>query len=199
MASRRTDASRILPFPERCAFAGRIRFPPARLAHGDVSAAREQPAPVAQPGFETQVVDGALGPDQVEGAVREIEPPHVGHAGLQPVREPEPFGFAVQEVDERRVVVDGDDARRRVARQHQRLAAGPAADVENASLGPYAGHEGEGPECARGIARALPGQPAEQFEEQRGRRVFRHRLVRRSDVRCSEGGVRRRSARHRNR
>ena len=103
--------------------------------------------------------------------------------------------FTVQDVDERRMVVHGNDARRRALRQHQRLATGAATDVEHAGPWPDTGHHREGPEGARGSARSLPGQPAEQFEEQRGDSVRRHGrsrtdgfpipgVPRRSDSRC---------------
>ena len=72
------------------------------------------------------------------------------------------------------MVVDGDDVRRRTMRQHQGLGAGPAADVEHAGPRPDIRHEPEGPARARGASRSLPGEPAEQFEEQCGGSIWRH-------------------------
>ena len=97
-------------FQERHAFGGRVRLPPAHFRQREVPVGSKQPAPVAQARFHAHVVDGAFTPDQVEGVVREVESAHVRHARFQPVRDAQALRLAVQDVDERRMVVDGDDA-----------------------------------------------------------------------------------------
>ena len=131
---------RVLAVPERYAFGGRFGLPPTNLGQRDVSVAPPQPAPVAQSRFDTHVVDGAFAPDQVEGALREVEAAHVRDARFQSTRDPQFMRLAVQCVDERGMDVDGNDARRRAFRHNQCLGAGPAADVEHARPRPDVRH-----------------------------------------------------------
>ena len=81
--------------------------------HTSVSAtwpvAPQQPAPAAKARFDPHVVDGTFAPDEVR-AVREVETSHVRHAPFQSVRNADPACLSVQRVDERWMVVDGDDA-----------------------------------------------------------------------------------------
>ena len=94
--------------------------------------------------------------------------PHVRDPGLHPVREPKAQHFAIQKVDKRRMIVDGHDPRGRALREHQSLGTGATTDVEHASPRSDARNEREGPTRTRGFSRSLPGQPAEELEEQFG-------------------------------
>ena len=174
---------RVLPVPERRACGGRVGLPPAHFRQRDVPVTSQQPAPIGQCRFDAHVVDGAFAPDQVEGTVGEVESAHVRHAGLQSVCDAQFMRLAAQRVDERGVVVDGDDARRRAVGQNQCLGAGPAADVEHAGPRPDVRHEPEGTTRARCCPRSLPGQPTEQLEEQRGRSIRRCGTQRHASVR----------------
>ena len=72
----------------------------------------EQPAPIAEGGLHAHDRDGALAPDEVERTGREVQPFHVSNTGFEPVRDSEALRLAIQKVDKRRVIVDGNETRR---------------------------------------------------------------------------------------
>ena len=96
---------------------------------------RQQWPPATQRLFKPKDVYGPFGPDEIDGAWRDIECSEVGAACLDQVREVLSSCTVNELVEVGLVDIDGDHAGVERLRQHERLPSRAAAEVQNDGLG----------------------------------------------------------------
>ena len=139
---------------------------PCGVGDGQEAAGPDVPAPQPQPSGEADVVDGAFGPDGVEGVVGKGQAVHRRLDGGQAGGQTERVGAGAQTVEEVGEEVEGGDAAAEDARQKQCRRAGAAAEVGHVGGGRQSGDEREGAQGGFVAAGALAVDARKVFADE---------------------------------
>ena len=98
-----------------------------------MSAGFQKRAPRLQTGIKADHIDRTFAPDQIERAGRKVQIFHVADLRHRAVGGANCLELPVQLVDERRMIVNRDDRRRRVLGECSRLRTSASAEIEDPS------------------------------------------------------------------
>ena len=118
---------------------------PGGIGHRCCSSGREQTSPRREAAFEANVVDGSLGPDQIEALVGVGERVHRSADGVDSIGQARSSGPLRQLFEKGVEQIDAGDVSAGLGRQKDGLASGTASEIENSGRGGQRGDERERP------------------------------------------------------